>query len=155
GAALLSWKEAQNDKAARYGEESVAIFRECGDLAWIGHSEWVFGACQMARGRLDEARLLLEDARAVFRRAHHAWGEAQALGFLAITYEIRGEHEQALAYAAEALGMLVGTQDVIYESVFRGVITGMLASHGDRDAPRRYYDELRRLVEHATNRWAI
>jgi predicted ATPase len=155
GAAILSWKEAENQNAARYAEESLSIFRECGDLVWTGQSEWVLGVCRMALGRLDESRLLLDDALAVFRRAHHTWGEAMALGFLGINCEIRGDHEQALAFCAKTIELLVGIHDVMYEAIARGIDAGMRAAHGDRDAPGRYYEELHRLTEHAPNRWAI
>jgi predicted ATPase len=155
GAALLSWKEAQKENSARYAAEALSIFRDVGDLAWIGQSEWLFGACQMALGHIDESRLLLEDAVAVFRRAHHTWGEAQALAFLGVNCESRDLYEQALVYYRESIELVVSIHDVIYEAIMRGVLAGELAAHGDRDAPGRYYEELHRIVEHATNRWAI
>jgi predicted ATPase len=155
GAALLSWKQAETARGARHAEQALSIFREVDDVAWSAQAEWVLAVCRLGQGEVAESRALLEDCLTMFRRARHEWGEAQALAFLGINSEIRGEHEEALALYQNSIALLERIHDIIYESVMRGVLAGARASHGDDAAPGVFYDQLRRIVDHATNRWAV
>jgi hypothetical protein len=83
------------------------------------------------------------------------WGEAQATAFLGVNSEIRGDYDQALSYYQASIALLERIHDVIYESVARGVLAGARASHGDGAAASTFYEEVRRIVEHASMRWAV
>jgi predicted ATPase len=155
GAALLAWKQADAATGARYAAEALSIFRELDDRSSSGHAEWVLAACRLSQGQLAEARALLEDSLRLFRETKSSWGEALALGFLAIDSEIRGEDAEALSYGCAAVALFERIHDVIYEPVARGIVAGVRAKDDCEGAANDFFDHLRRVVAKATNRWAL
>jgi predicted ATPase len=155
GAAMLAWKEADAEAGVRHAAEALSIFRERADLVWTGLSEWVLAVCRMSQGDVADSRALLDDCLALFQRAHHRWGESQALAFLGINSEIRGDHDRAECYYRASLAELEEIHDVIYASVMHGVLAGLRCHLGDTTAAPAFFDELALIIDRATNRWAL
>jgi tetratricopeptide (TPR) repeat protein len=155
GSALLSWKQGETDAAARHAEEALAIFRGLGDRLWIGHAEWVLAVSRMSQGQLGQSRELLEECLRIFRDAKNRWGEANALAFLGVNSQIRGDYDAALAYYRDAAALWDAIHDLSYGSVALGVLAGARASLHDQGAATFFFGELKRRIEQARNRWTI
>jgi predicted ATPase len=155
GAGLLSWKQADAATGARHAEEALSIFRELDDRTWSGRAEWLLGVCRMSQGQLAESRILLEDCLRLFRETKSTWGEAIALGFLAVDCEIRGDYSEALSYGCASVALLERVHDVIYEPIARAILAGVRARDNCEGAANDFFDHFQRIVAHATNRWAL
>jgi len=155
GAGLLSWKQAKSEAGARYAEKALSIFRESDEPLWSGLSQWVLAVCQMAQGQIELARLLLEECVSAFKEVKSLWGHANALTFLGLNSEIRGNLDEALAYYGEGLELFQRSHDVIHTAVVLGVLAGARERMEDKEGVRRCFEELRRLPSQTRNRRAL
>jgi predicted ATPase len=155
GAGLLSWKHAKAEAGAHYAEEALSIFREKSDRISSAYAQWVLAVCCLGQGHVEKARLLLEDCLHVFKEMRSSWGQGNALCFLGMSSEIRGNLDEAISYYRESLELFQQIHDVIHSAVMAGVLAGARASLGDKDAVRSYFEELRGLLPQTSNRWAL
>jgi len=141
--------------AVRRLDEAVAEARRCVELSevhavpYLGwHGRVFLALCLCRAGRLDEAADELEQARTLLARA--AAGLWSLLDYLpAIDAEIacfRGQHDRALAAAAEALGVAQGVGGYFAEAMaWRVKAVSSLASGADPAAAQALFDNAAQL----------
>ena len=155
GVGLLSWKQGELDDGGRYAQEALAIFRERRDAHWIAYSELGVAIVQLAQGLTSESRALLADCLRICRETKAIWGEGNALLFLALEADLRGEHGDARRYAQEGVRFYEDHHDVLYGCIALAGFVSIMRKQGDREQARALLDKFHSLLAQARNRWLL
>jgi hypothetical protein len=109
----------------------------------------------MSQRRVADARPLLEECLRIFEDLGSTWGEAATLYILGIGAELGERPGEAVSYYKESLRRFQQIRDVPYSTLLLCVLVEINARQGDRDASRAYYEDFRRLIQQASNRWTL
>jgi predicted ATPase len=155
GAGFLAWKLGELDDGARYAEEALAIFRDRRDPLWIANAQFVVAIIRMAQGNTSQPRSLLVDSLRVFGEARNAWGQGNALIFLALDAELRGEHDEALRFTEDCVRLYEGIHDVPYGSIALAASVALMRMQGEEEKARVLLEKYQNLLRQAENRWLL
>ncbi len=86
-------------------EQSLAEFRECGDELRTAIGQHRLAVSLDVLGHTEQARSLVDESLAHFRRVGFAKGEAQCLGFLGDVAWSEGDGERALEYDGRSIAL--------------------------------------------------
>ncbi len=113
GLGLLLLNQGDYEQAERRCEESVALYRELGDMvgmAWPFHH---LAMMEYDQGKFTRARSLLEECLARFSAGGDKEGRAYVLSHLALIYSEQGEYDKARSCAEESLALFKELEDNI------------------------------------------
>lgn len=105
GTGVLACSQGDIDVAATFCQESLALFRELGDIQGTAASLYKLGQIAWVKNNLPAARSLLEEAVALFRQVNDASGIADSLMILGCLYLDQGEYVQTQAMVEESLAL--------------------------------------------------
>jgi non-specific serine/threonine protein kinase len=103
--ALLAYLQADYVAAAEYGNQSLALRRQVGDSAELAWSLLVCGTTASAQADFDTALALLLEARDASSAGGARYVFAYSLAMLAYVELLRGNFDQARAYATQSLDL--------------------------------------------------
>ena len=155
GAGFLFWKQGRLSDAERYAREALEIFRETQDAVWTGLAELGLAIVLLALGRTSESSPLLLDCLSSFRETKSTWGEGNALVFLALDAERRGEHEDARRYAQDGVHFYETLHDSLYSAIALSSFVALMRKQGDKERALSLYEKLHGVLQQAENRWVL
>src|SRR5262245_31199961 len=155
GLGFLSWKQGELDDGGRYAREALTIFRERHDALWIAYAELGVAIVQLAHGPSPESQPLLADCLRIFREARSKWGEGNALLFLALDAELRGQDEEASRYTQEGIRFYEDHHDALYACIALSWLVAFMRRQGQREQARALLEKLHGVLAQAGNRWLL
>ncbi|OGQ10779.1 MAG: hypothetical protein A2138_04735 [Deltaproteobacteria bacterium RBG_16_71_12] len=147
--ATVADREGHHDEARRLATRAAEVAR---DRRHLAHARRVAGEAATAAGALDEAALLLEEARAASAAAGDRLGQAQALRALGDVHYWRGQRAAAarLYREAHAIFQAVGRKLDVAASLWS--IGYVELERGALDAARALFLEQRQLCRSIRDR---
>jgi DNA-binding CsgD family transcriptional regulator/tetratricopeptide (TPR) repeat protein len=105
GAGVLAYYQGDDQRASRYCQESLAVFRALGDRQGIASA--LRGLALIARSKhaFDEARLLYEECLAILREQDDQWQLADTLFSLTRLCALQQDYRAAHACCEEGLAL--------------------------------------------------
>jgi len=155
GVGFLSWKQGELEDGGRYAREALTIFRERHDALWIAYAELGVAIVQLAQGPTSESRALLADCLRICRETKSIWGEGNALLFLALEADLRGEHEDARRYAQDGVRFYEDHHDALYGCIALAGFVSIMRKQGDHEQVRALLEKFHSLLAQARNRWLL
>jgi predicted ATPase len=146
GSALQHWGRGEVAQAAALEEPAVHIFRSAGDSRWLTYGLTLLARVRTAQERPPEARALLEEARAVWRRVEITYGQpfgAYLRYYLGSAALAEGDAGAARAHFEASLRELDAAGDEMARAVVLGSLGLLAARRGEHDEARaRFADSL-------------
>jgi predicted ATPase len=143
-AALALWQRGEIAQASAREEEAVAIFRTAGDSRWLSYGLALLARVRTFEARLEEARLLLEEARTVWHGVANTYGQifgAYLLYYLGVTALLQGHEEEARVQLEESLAEVVAAHDDLGRGVMLGALGLLAARRGQHAEARSRFNE--------------
>src|SRR5262245_27921192 len=155
GAGFLFWKQGRLSDAERYAREALEIFRETQDAVWTGLAELGLAIVLLALGRTSESRPLLLDCLSKFQDTTFTWGEGNALVFLALDAERRGEHEDARRYTQDGVHLYENLRDPLYSAIALASFVALMRKQGEKETALSLHEKFQGVLRQAENRWVM
>jgi predicted ATPase/DNA-binding CsgD family transcriptional regulator len=126
GAGVLAHYQGEYQRASRYCQESLAMFRALGDRQGIASALSSLALIARSKHAFDEARLLYEECLAILREQDDRWLLADTLFSLARLCLFQQDYRAAHAFCEESLALFrtLGDQRNVAHTL---TIQGMLA----------------------------
>ena len=157
GSALQLWGRGDLAQAAVREESAVRIFRATGEYRWLSYGLGLMARVRTGQGQLDEARALLDEARAVWRGVEETYGQpfdAYLRYYQGSAALVQGDADAATALLEGSLRDLDAAGDDL-----RGVVLGSLgllaARRGDHAAARARLAEGLPLLRGGLDQWDL
>jgi len=157
GSALQLWGRGDLAQAAVREESAVRIFRATGEYRWLSYGLGLMARVRTGQGQLDEARALLDEARAVWRGVEETYGQpfdAYLRYYQGSAALVQGDADAATALLEGSLRDLDAAGDDL-----RGVVLGSLgllaARRGDHAAARARFAEGLPLLRGGLDQWDL
>ena len=132
------WLRGHTEESARYGEVIVASGEKL-PAGQLGYAQIGLGVLLILGGGEARAQVLLEQARALFRRVGDARGTAIAAGYLGHLAALRGDDEEAGELLAESLASPEELGDDVSVALMDNFLGQIPLRHGDNDAAVRLF----------------
>jgi predicted ATPase len=94
---ILGWDQRDHQRARKYLEEAVVLFRRAGDWRFLAQSLGILGLAVLSNGDLESAEEFLDEAYEVNQRTNKSAMEYVLTG-KGILWMLRGEYGQARAF---------------------------------------------------------
>jgi predicted ATPase/DNA-binding SARP family transcriptional activator len=134
------------DSASDLAEDSLALAREVGDR-WIAYASQALGLVRLDQRKLDEARAMLEESVALFRKVGSPGMIAWALLWLTWVVFFQGGYERASALGEEALALEESIGNALGAGMVRGVLALAALERGEVERAATYANRMFSSVE--------
>ncbi len=101
----------EHEQAERRCEESLALYRELGDMAGMAGPLGVLAMVKQTQGEITRARSLYEECLARYSEGGDKNGRAYSLCNLALLYREQGKYDKACSCAEEGLALFKELED--------------------------------------------
>jgi tetratricopeptide (TPR) repeat protein len=132
------WFRGHAEEFARYGEAIVAVGEKL-PPGQLGYAQVGLGIMLSARDNPARARVLLEQALALFRQLEDKLGIAVAAGALGHMTALRGEYDQAKKLLTESLTLHQELGNNVSIALVHNYLGQIPLSQGDNDAAARLF----------------
>jgi predicted ATPase/class 3 adenylate cyclase len=116
-----------------YVEESLAIYRELGDLRGIAATSWALGVGYTMAGYRAKARPFLAESLTGYRKLADSFGIGWALHELGFVEILDHQADAAVPHLREALQLFADTRDLSALVIVLGDFAEVANQHGDRE----------------------
>jgi CHAT domain-containing protein len=104
--AVISRDEEKLEEAAKHAEEALVLARKTGNLGAVSGSARTFASIRVKQGKLDEAKVLIDETQAADAKTGSLNDRIGTLGISGEIFEGRGENEKALEVYKEAVKLV-------------------------------------------------
>lgn len=108
---MLAWRQGNYQRAAGLLNESLAVYRELGEVLGTAHALHHLAHVYEAQGSGERAVELFEESLGLFRELRDRWGLTLTLNCLGNALVERGEHDRATGLIEEALDIATKAGD--------------------------------------------
>jgi CHAT domain-containing protein len=108
--AVIARDEEKLDEAAARAEEALLLARKTGNLAAVSGAARTFASIRVKQNKLEEAKVLIEEAQAADARTSSLSDRIATLGINGEILEAKGENAKALAAYEEAVNLVEGVR---------------------------------------------
>ena len=158
GSALQLWALGDVAQAAALEESAVRIFRSAGAGRWLSYGLAVLAQVRTGQGRLDQARALLEEARAVWNSVETTYGQpfdAYLRYYLGSTALVQGDADTAGVYLESSLHDLEAAGDDLARGVVLGSLGLLAAQRREHAEAQARFAEGLPLLRQGGDRWDL
>ena len=158
GSALQLWALGNVAQAAALEESAVRIFRSAGASRWLSYGLALLAQVRTGQGRLDQARALLEEARAVWSGVETTYGQpfdAYLRYYLGSAALVQGDADTASAYLESSLRDLEAAGDDLARGVVLGSLGLLAARRGEHTQARARFAEGLPLLRGGGDQWDL
>jgi predicted ATPase len=158
GSALQLWGRGELARAAEREERAVAIFRSAGEDRWLSYGLALLARVRTGQQRPDEARELLEQARAVWSQVVTTYGQpfdAYLRFYLGSAALAQGDAGTAGTQLAASLRELEAAGDDLGRGVVLGSLALLAAQRGESPEARARFAEGLPLLRRGDDQWDL
>jgi predicted ATPase len=158
GSALQLWGLGDVAQAAALEESAVRIFRSAGEDRWLSYGLALLAQVRSGQGQLDQARALLEEARAVWSQVETTYGQpfdAYLRYYLGSAALVQGDADTARAHLESSLRDLEAAGDNLARGVVLGSLGLLAAQQGEHAEARARLAEGLPLLRGGGDRWDL
>ena len=113
-AGALHWQLDDIERAEALTEESLALYRELGEIAGVADALLLLAIVARDRGQYALAHSQLEEAKALFQHVGDSWKRGQCLIHVALIATVQGEYDRARVLLEESLALYRALGDQLY-----------------------------------------
>src|SRR5580693_256148 len=158
GSALQLWGLGDIAQAAALQESAVGMFRSAGDSRWLSYGLALLGRVRTGQERLDEARVLLEQARKAWSQVKTTYGQpfdAYLRYFLGSTALVQGDADAARVYLESSLSDIEAAGDDMARGVVLARLGLLAAQRGEHAEARAKFAESLPLLRGGDDQWDL
>jgi predicted ATPase len=158
GSALQLWGLGDLAQAAALEESAVGMFRSAGAGRWLSYGLALLARVRTGQERLDEARALLEEARAVWSQLETTYGQpfdAYLRYYLGSTALVQGDVDTARVYLESSLRDIEAAGDHLARGVVLASLGLLAAQRGEHDQARARFAEGLPLLRGSGDQWDL
>jgi tetratricopeptide (TPR) repeat protein len=158
GSALQLWARGDLAQAAAREEPAVETFRSAGEGRWLSYGLALLAQIRTTQERAAEARVLLEEARAVWSRVETTYGQpfdAYLRYYLGNAALAQGDADSADAQFEASLREFRAAGDDMPCGVVLGSLALLAAQRGDHDQARARFAEGLPLLHRGGDQWDL
>lgn len=155
GACLIAQEQGAFEKAEEYGQAGLQIVRELGDVPATARALALLGNLPIARGDLDLAQSLHDEALALFQELNNAaWIAVEHVNLAVVAYK-RGNLDSAAAAAGEGLAIARQIGDDWDGVLALGILGDVAGDRGEFDQAGAYFQDQLELALRRRNQTEI
>ena len=158
GSALQLWALGDVAQAAPLEESAVRIFRSAGASRWLSYGLALLAQVRTGQGKLDQARALLEEARAVWTGVETTYGQpfdAYLRYYLGSAALVQGDADTAGVYLESSLHDLEAAGDDLARGVVLGSLGLLAAQRGEHAEAQARFAEGLPLLRQGGDLWDL
>ena len=156
--ALQLWALGDVAHAAPLEESAVRIFRSAGASRWLSYGLALLAQVRTGQGKLDQARALLEEARAMWTGVETTYGQpfdAYLRYYLGSAALVQGEADTAGVYLEPSLHDLEAAGDDLARGVVLGSLGLLAAQRGEHAEAQARFAEGLPLLRQGGDLWDL
>jgi tetratricopeptide (TPR) repeat protein len=103
GLGMIAWAQSDYSDAFQFGENSLDLYRKCGDELGVADAKRLLGQVLRLQGEYGKATEYFEQSMDLYKKTNDRRGMARTLESLGLVARVRGDLDQAVALASESL----------------------------------------------------